>query len=101
MDMNHARLPIPPLRRVTFTAKRPLRVAFHEEYPSILCQTGATKTRSAQKFFRAIDSSCETSTWATTYNRNQRTHPCRWKNVMPNTSKLSPEVVRRLRSLAH
>jgi hypothetical protein len=36
MDLNHARLPIPPLRRVTFTAKRPLRVAFQEEQLSIL-----------------------------------------------------------------
>src|SRR5215470_10081545 len=77
MDLNHARLPIPPLRPVTFTTKRPLRVAFQEEQLSILqalrvLSNRRPTTRIARKFCSQVCFTLANIPLRTTYNRGQR-----------------------------
>jgi hypothetical protein len=86
MDLNHARLPIPPLRRVTFRSVAPLAGAVREEQTSIL-QTVHSVSNTQRTRTRTIVRSRD---WSRVVGI-----------VMANPSKLPPEVVSHLRRLAH
>ena len=49
MDLNHARLPIPPLRQVTALRGKPSQAACQEETTSSILQTTRKLSNSAQK----------------------------------------------------
>ena len=112
MDLNHARLPIPPLRRVTFVAWRPSGAAFQEEQLSILqalrSLSNSWLARSAwpRQSFACLRRPSRITTRPGTREprtivsfKRRRFEPL--ESLMPNPSKIPPEIVSRLRTLAH
>ena len=86
MDLNHARLPIPPLRLVTFRSVAPCG-----------CRAGRTNFYSTDSAFGVKHPENQN-----TYNRTRSRDRSRVVGiVMANPSKLPPEVVSHLRRLAH
>ena len=119
MDLNHARLPIPPLRQVDYM-RGSLTTAFWEEQHSILQREGGVSNQSGDGIrcwvlgLRALRGALQASgsrddapvalpfppNWGTTYNPNS-VDPDAPGIPMPNSPKLPPDVVSRLRTLAH
>ena len=117
MDLNHARLPIPPLRQVDYVARQLKELPVRKNNPPfyrrfLTCQTrlATTKLRTAHlKGRRVADPNDRCGVVVhrgvrAKHVQSWKSHPVSRRNreeAMANTQKLPPEIVSRLRSLAH
>src|SRR6266699_3512786 len=86
MDLNHARLPIPPLRRVTLRIVTSL----------------AGRCRGRTILYSTDDEGrVKRSPIANTYNRRTERNPLARRIAMTNPQKLPPDVANQLRELVH